>query len=266
MTRGWRGRRTGSTATATKESVRASARGRAAQLTTAFTALHFLDASKARDNEVERRFGGEVLARLQADRKAVGADRLRDLSAPRAPSGIPGPERSAAVRGLDRGGQGLAGAHPPWASAFGPGLAGRALARAVGRSVALKSHCPQALTPRPISTRPRERSTACGARGPRRSRASGHPRSRVLRPGSAGVESFGGRPRSVPSHGWTPTSSVRRPPRVTVSLRTVPAPPGASMLERECAAGLLDRLSSALGVRIRGGPGVNARPRVHPRR
>lgn len=53
------------------DSVRATARGRAAQLTTAFTALHFLDASPARDAEVGVRFGEEVLARLRSDRRAL---------------------------------------------------------------------------------------------------------------------------------------------------------------------------------------------------
>lgn len=56
---------------ADENAVRASARGRAAQLTTAFTALHFLDASPARDAEVACRFGEEVLARLREDRRAL---------------------------------------------------------------------------------------------------------------------------------------------------------------------------------------------------
>lgn len=54
-----------------EESVRASAKGRAAQLTTAFTVLHFLDVSPARDAEVAKRFGPRVLEKLQSDRRAL---------------------------------------------------------------------------------------------------------------------------------------------------------------------------------------------------
>lgn len=45
--------------------------GRALQLTTAFTVLHFLDASPARDAEVAARFGDDVLVRLQEDRRRL---------------------------------------------------------------------------------------------------------------------------------------------------------------------------------------------------
>lgn len=40
-------------------------------ITTSFTALHFLDFDEQRDREVERRFGTQVLARLQADRSLM---------------------------------------------------------------------------------------------------------------------------------------------------------------------------------------------------
>ena len=51
--------------------VRESARGKAPQLTTAFTVLHFLDDAPARDAEVATRFGDAVLAKLQRDRRAL---------------------------------------------------------------------------------------------------------------------------------------------------------------------------------------------------
>ncbi|MEZ6017406.1 MAG: hypothetical protein R3F49_19995 [Planctomycetota bacterium] len=41
------------------------------QLTTAFTVLHFLDASPGRDDEVERRFGPRVRARLERERRGL---------------------------------------------------------------------------------------------------------------------------------------------------------------------------------------------------
>ncbi|MEM9380190.1 MAG: hypothetical protein AAGB93_09615 [Planctomycetota bacterium] len=45
--------------------------GTAPQLTTAFTLLHFLDDSEARDAEVAARFGDRVLERLQRDRRTL---------------------------------------------------------------------------------------------------------------------------------------------------------------------------------------------------
>ncbi|MEM9802095.1 MAG: hypothetical protein AAGA20_17355, partial [Planctomycetota bacterium] len=45
--------------------------GEAPQLTTAFTVLHFLDASDARDAEIEERFGPAVVARLRHDRRTL---------------------------------------------------------------------------------------------------------------------------------------------------------------------------------------------------
>lgn len=53
------------------ETVAASAVGKAPQLTTAFTVLHFLDDSPARDAEVAKRFGARVLERLRKDRRAL---------------------------------------------------------------------------------------------------------------------------------------------------------------------------------------------------
>ncbi len=53
------------------ETVEASAVGKAPQLTTAFTVLHFLDDAPARDAEVAKRFGVPVLERLRQDRRAL---------------------------------------------------------------------------------------------------------------------------------------------------------------------------------------------------
>ncbi|MEL6906911.1 MAG: hypothetical protein AAFP22_15985, partial [Planctomycetota bacterium] len=58
--------------------------GEASELTTAFTVLHFLDDSEARDAEVAARFGDAVLARLRADRRDLfrtvfGSYPLHDL-------------------------------------------------------------------------------------------------------------------------------------------------------------------------------------------
>lgn len=52
-------------------SVAASAVGKAPQLTTSFTVLHFLDDAPARDAEVAKRFGVRVLERLRNDRRAL---------------------------------------------------------------------------------------------------------------------------------------------------------------------------------------------------
>lgn len=53
------------------DSVRASALGKAPQLTTAFTVLHFLDNAPARDAEVGARFGEAVYNKLMRDRRAL---------------------------------------------------------------------------------------------------------------------------------------------------------------------------------------------------
>ena len=59
----------GSAATAEEESVRPGGQG--AELTTAFTVLHFLDDHPRRDEEIRERFGEEVVTKMRRDRRAL---------------------------------------------------------------------------------------------------------------------------------------------------------------------------------------------------
>ena len=236
-----------------EESVRASARGRAAQLTTAFTALHFLDSCRERDGEVERRFGEEVLARLQADRKAL----VRTVFGTSPLHEQPLESRILNLRLLyadwiEGGKVWLAPIRLTAVGVRASALAGKALARAVATirrpEVALSTGAdPEADFH--AAARKIDRMRGPGALAALELRAILDPEYFGLR--LPGVELEGETARSVPL-AWADADFLRATPAMRDRLAAHRARAARCLrhLERECTAGLLDRLSSALGVRI----------------
>ena len=239
------------------ESVRASAGGRAAQLTTAFTALHFLDASKARDHEVEARFGSQVLARLREDRRLLvrtvfGTSPLHEL---------PLESRVLNVRLLyadwiEGGKVWLAPARLVGLGFRAGWLAGRVLVRAIGtirRPEDALRHGGAGAADFHVASRKIDRMRGPGALAAAELRAILDPEYCGLAlPGLQGRSGGGG---SVPQV-WVDADYLGANPatRDRLSAHRARAAWCLMLLERECAAGLLDRLSAALGVRLEEDP------------
>ena len=239
------------------ESVRASAKGRAAQLTTAFTALHFLDASPTRDGEVEARFGLHVLARLRADRRSLvrtvfGTSPLHEL---------PLESRVLNVRLLyadwiEGGKVWLAPVRLVWLACRGGLIAGRVLARAIGtirRPEVALGHDDDGVADFHVASRKIGRMRGPGALAAAELRS-------ILDPEYCGLPLPGlpeqrARSGSVPQV-WVDADYLGASPGVRdrLAAHAARASWALSLLEREFAAGLLERLSSALGVRLEEDP------------
>lgn len=235
------------------DSVRASAKGNAAQLTTAFTALHFLDASPARDAEIAARFGAQVLERLRADRRSLvrtvlGTSPLHEL---------PLESRVLNVRLLYadwiEGGR-------VWLAPirlFGLGcraaiLAGRVLARSVGtirRPEEALGDGESGAADFHVASRKIDRMRGPAALAAAELRA-------ILDPEYCGLllPGMGTRSESTVSEAqvWADADYLGAGAvlRDRLAAHSARASRCLTLLERECASGLLERLSVALGVRI----------------
>ena len=236
-----------------EESVRESARGRAAQLTTAFTALHFLDRSEARDEEVATRFGPEVLSRLRADRKAL----VRSVFGTSPLHEQPLESRILNLRLLyadwiEGGKVWLAPLRLTAVGVRASALAARALARAVAtirRPEAALSTGAEAEADFHAAARKIDRMRGPGALVALELRAILDPEYFGLPLPGVELERDAG---SAAPKAWADADFLRATPAVRDRLATHRARSARCLaqLERECAAGLLDRLSSALGVSI----------------
>ncbi|MEE2940759.1 MAG: hypothetical protein VX460_10275, partial [Planctomycetota bacterium] len=240
-----------------EHSVRASARGRAAQLTTAFTALHFLDASPDRDAEIATRFGDDVLSRLRADRRALVRTVFGTSPLHRMPleSRVLNP-RLLYADWIEGGKVWFAPLRLAVVGGRAVGLAARALANAVATI-----RRPEAALPAGdegeadfhAAARKIDRMRGPGARAAAELRA-------ILDPEYCGLALPGipNRPEaeSATPQVWVDADFLGATPvmRDRLAAHTARAARCLGHLERACADGLLDRLSAALGVQIHADP------------